>query len=225
LALAVRPPESATDLVVHSRLDKNRRLFGYEVYAYTPDSPTTTLLGRTDSSGTLRIEPGEHPLRLLIIKSGGEFLARLPLVPGVEPVALAAVADDDQRLAVEGYITGLQEEVVDLVARRAMFMARIQSRLDEGKPSEAGELLVELRQLATRDDLAIVLSEQRKKYFSGDALIRRKIDKLFDDTREVFMRNLDPKPIEQLTSEVNKAAKASPAAASAATPPAAPAGG
>lgn len=225
LALAVHPPDAPTELVLSSRTDSSRRLFGYEVVGYDPSGKESAVLGQTDRDGKLTVLPAPFGLRVLVIKSGGELLARLPLVPGVEPVALASVSDDDQRLAVEGYITGLQEEVVDLVARRGTLMARIRAHIAADRLKEAGELLVELRQLATRDDLDIVLSEQRKQYFSGDASIRRKIDKLFDDTRQVLMRNLDPKQIEEVKAEVDQAARAAPAAASAGTAPASPTSG
>jgi hypothetical protein len=212
LAVAVLPPERSTRLVVHSRIDQERKLFGYEVYAYSPDDPATTLIGRTALDGQLMIPPAEHPLRLLVIKSGGEFLARLPLVPGLEPKALAGVADDDDRLAVEGHITGLQERIVDLVARRAMLVARIRARLDEGKLEEAQELLSELRQLPNRQQFNVVLEEQSRKFYSSDPIVRRKVDKLFSDTREVMVRNLDPGLIDQVSSEVDQARKSKPAA-------------
>jgi hypothetical protein len=216
LAVAIHPPDQATRLTLHSRVNKERKLFGYEVYAYSPDSPETTLLGRTDINGQLLVPPGEHPLRMLVIKSGGEFLARLPLVPGLEPEALAGVANDDDRLAVEGYITGLQEEIVDLIARRAMLVARIRARLDEGEAKEAQQLLDELRKLRDRDDFATVLNEQRRKYYSSDPIVRSKVDKLFNDTREVMVRNLDPGLIDQVTKEVSQALETRPAAAPAA---------
>lgn len=213
LAVAVRPPQQDTKLIVHSRVDKSRKLFGYEVFAFSPDAPESTLLGRTDINGAITIPPVEHPLRMLIIKSGGEFLARLPMVPGVEKEALAAVPDDDDRLAVEGYITGLQEEIVDVVAQRATLIARIRARIEEGRPEEARPLLEELRKLPNREGFAVVLNEQRRKVFSSDSAVRRQVDKLFNDTREVMVRNLDPNTIDQVASELSQALKAKPAAA------------
>lgn len=224
LAVAVAPPEAGTQLIVHSRIDKRKLLSGYEVYSYGADDPTTTLLGRTDSRGRLWIDPNSSPLQMLIIKSGGEFLGRLPIVPGVEPEALAGVADDDDRLAVEGYITGLQEEIVDLVARRTMLAARIRARLEEDKLDEAQKLLTELRQMRGRDDLDVVLREQRRKYFSSDLVVRKKVDKLFADTQQVMVKNLDPRLIDNVAAEVDQAlkARAAPPAntGAAATPPA-----
>jgi hypothetical protein len=217
LAVAVLPPELPTRLVLHSRVDQERKLSGYEVFGYSPDDPTTTFQGRTDLDGAVEIEPARHPLRLLVIKSGGEFLARLPLVPGLELEVLAGVTDDDDRLAVEGYITGLQEQIVDLVARRATLIARIRARLDDGKLPEAQQLLSELRQLPDREALNVILNEQRRRHYSTDPLVRRKVDKLFNDTREVMVRNLDPGLIDQVASEVERAFKSQPAGA-AATP-------
>jgi hypothetical protein len=218
LALLVRPRVEATDLMLHSRVDADRRLYGYEVYAYSPDSPETTLLGRTNSRGILRIAPAEGPLRMLVVKNGGEFLARLPIMPGLDAEAPAAVADDDYRLAVEGYITGMQEQIVDLVAQRGTLIARIRAHIDEGKLDEARALLEQLQSLRSGDEFAVLLAEQRRKYFSGDAIIRRKIAKLFDDTLQVIVRNLDKGQIEQVASELAQADKANPSRSAAASP-------
>jgi hypothetical protein len=218
LALLARPRSEATNLVLHSRVDSQRRLYGYEIYAYSPDSPKTTLLGRTDSQGVLRVEAGQHPLRLLVVKNGGEFVARLPLMPGLEPEMLAPVIDDDYRLAVEGYITGMQEQIVDLVAQRGTLIARIRASLDDGKPDQARQLLEELKSLRSGDELAVLLAEQRRKYFSGDALVRLKISKLFDDTLQVIVRNLGSGEIEQVSSEVAQANRSAPNQSAAASP-------
>jgi hypothetical protein len=220
LALAVLPPQGSTTLELASRSDAKRRLFGYEVFAYRPDSPTTTLVGRTDRNGRLSIPQGEDPLRILIVKSGGKFLARLPIVPGLEPLNTAQLIDDDERLAVEGYITGMQEQVVDLVAKRAMLFARIRARLDEGKPEEAQALVDELQRLRGKNQMAQALAEQRKKIFVSDAVVRRDVDKLFNDTNEVLNRNLDPRDVEAVTTEVAEAlkAKSQPAKTASTTP-------
>jgi hypothetical protein len=205
LALVARPADFPTELELISRTDPSRRLFGYEVFAHSPGSPETTLLGRTGRDGKILIESSDEPLRMLIVKSGGEFLARLPLVPGLDRAAAATLPDDDQRLAVEGIIFGLQEQLVDVVARRAVLAARIRAKLEEGKAEEAQELLKQLHSLPTRNDLFVLLNDERKKHFSGDTRVQAKINKLFDDTTEVLRRNLSPEELNQITAEVNAA--------------------
>ena len=125
LVLRVVPTGGSTLLSLQSRTEPRRPLGGYDVYSYPPGQKTAvTRVGRTDRQGQLLIPPTDVPLRVLLVRSGNEVLARLPIVPGLEPQLTALIANDDQRLAAEGFITGLQEELVDVFARRKILMMR-----------------------------------------------------------------------------------------------------
>jgi len=205
LALSVVAPGKPTRLILRSRTNEDEILPGYDVYSHPPDSKTTTLLGRTDRLGSVMVPPGEHPLRVLVIKNGGAFLARLPLVPGVEAETTASIANDAQRLEAEGFITGLQEELIDLVTRREVLLVQIRTRIEEKKLDDAAKLVHELRSLDGRDDFNLYLEQEQKKVFSPDRLIQARIDSMFTKTRKLVVEYLDPKVVEQLDRQVREA--------------------
>ena len=203
LALAVIPPQGSTQLKVVSSGASPRPLAGYSVYSYSPASPAAELLGHTDRGGMALISPGASAMRLLLIKNGDEVLARLPMVPGLMPQAMAALPDDDERLAIEGFVTGVQESIVDAVARREVLLLRARKRLNENKPDEAAALIGEVRRLPSRERYLALLDERRKRVATTDPRLRRHIDKLFADTRKVLGIYLDPRPIDKIEAEVN----------------------
>ncbi len=207
LALLTRSPGGNTRLELYSRPiskrpDSSRPLAGYEVYSHPADSPVTTLLGRTDGRGELTIAADASPVRVLLIKHGGEPLARLPIMPGLQLTARAEVADDDQRLAAEGLVTGLQENFVELVANRAVLMLRIRGRIKDGKLEEAKTLMAELRKLGRQDDLSLMIDLRKRSAASADPRMQRKIDRLFEDTREIVNRFLTQGEVDRLESEL-----------------------
>lgn len=215
LALGVTPPKAGSQLKLQSRIEPHQPLEGYEIYSYTPDSRETRLLGRTDRDGLLSIPPGDHPLRLLLVKSGGALMAKLPFVPGLESVSEAEVPDDARRLEVEGFVTGLQEMLVDLVAQREVLMHRVRVRIKSGKLDEAQALFDQLRRLKTRDEFAFDVQRQRQTLVSADPAVQSKIDKLFNDTESLLGRFLNPGEIDRLDAELKQARQASNTALSA----------
>lgn len=205
LALAVASPGKPTRLTLRSRTKPRDPLVGYDVYSHPPDSTKTDLVGRTDRLGSVLVPPADHPLRVLLVRNGSEFLARLPLVPGIEAEVVADVRNDDQRLEAEGFIRGLQEELIDLVTRREVLMAQYQARFEEKKYDEAEKLIRQLRALETRDDFALHLAQQQKKVFSADKLSQAKIDQMFSKTRKLVTTYLDPAILDQLDRQLREA--------------------
>lgn len=219
LALAIKSPAGTTALALRSRTEPDRPLAGYEVYAYGPNDKTTVLLGRSDGDGIVEIPPGPQALRIVVVKSGGEFLARLPIVPGLEPVVEASMMSDDERIAAEGFIVGLQEELVDLVVRREVLMALIRARLADGNVEEAERLNDELAELRTREQFALLLDAQKQRMVASDTIAQRKIDQLFTDTLQLVNNFMAAGPVEELQAELREAkSTAAPPAAAPATP-------
>ena len=208
LALAVINPDKPTRLVLKSRTDPDRVLVGYDVHCQAPGSKSTELVGRTDRRGSVTVEPSDSVLRTLYVKHGGALLARLPMVPGISDQLEVPVADDDLRLEAEGFITGVQQELVDIVSRRAMLVARAKSRLKAGKLDEADSLIRELHVLGNRAKLAALLDQEKRRTFSKDAAMQRKIELMFDDTRKLLFEYVDPKQAEELAGQLRKAREA-----------------
>lgn len=213
LALATHPPAEPTRLELRSRTDPDRPLTGYDVYAYGPNNPKSEHLGRSDRDGAVIVDTNSHPLRLVIVKSGTELLARLPLVPGIEPTLTAQLPDDSERLRAEGFIVGLQEELVDLVIRREVLLSLMRSYLADDKIEEAVKINEELNALRTRQQFAIMLDREQQKIVSSDPQVQRKIDKLFSDTKTLLNNFMRAGPVEEVQAELRAALARAPAAA------------
>lgn len=207
LALAIKPPTIPTRLVIHARTGSKRPLGGYDVFSQKPGEKSTQWLGRTGLDGAIMIPPAPELLRILYVRNGGQLLAKLPLVPGLEEEVSAAVIDDDQRLAAESVIMAAQEELIDLVTRRAVLIARISAAIKRGDADEADELLVQLYGLRTRDQFTQQLTQERKKLASEDPLIHRRIDLMFQKIRKLVVQYLDPNEVDKIGDQV-RAAKA-----------------
>lgn len=205
LALLVRPPQAPTQLVLRSRTQTSKPLAGYEIFAYGPDSKATDLLGLTNRDGAIEIPP--HPgARIVIVKHGGELLAKLPLVPGLQPLMTAYLPDDTERLEAEGIIVGFQQAFIDLIARRKLYISRARKAVDDGKLDEARQHLEELKKLGSYAELTQTLRMAKQKVVSTDPRTQAKINKLFADTQKVVDKFFNDAEIEELTLEINRAA-------------------
>ena len=210
LALGVVPSRQPSTLVVRSRDEDKQPLAGYEILSHPPGVRTTVSLGHTDRQGRLEILPAEHPLRVLLIRNGTEILARLPMVPGLQPTVIAPIANDNQRLEVEGFITGLQEELVDVITRRQVLFTRARTRLEKREFDEAENLIAQLRELDDADHFALALNNAEKlpRYLATDPVRKKKIELLFSDTKKLILSHLDSREFEELVEELRAARRA-----------------
>lgn len=214
LALAAKRSDQPTTLVVASRTDK-RRLPGYEVFSYSPPDPKTTLVGYTDWRGELEIPPQprspdrqpKSPLTMLVIKNGGEFLAKLPVLPGWRDEVTAEIRDDDQRLSVEGFITAVQEDMVEVYITRTLLMSRAKKALEAGNPALAREHMNGLKELKSLPQFreALAARQNDSSARSSDPATQSRIDRLFSDTRTTLEKFLDEKPVQALEEQVRQA--------------------
>ena len=208
LAIGIIPPHQPTTLTLQSRGNSRQVLAGYDVYVYSPGSAASELLGRSDRRGSLVVPPAKEPLRVLVVKSGDQALARLPIVPGRVPQITAPIPDDDQRLAVEGFLNGWQEELVDLVTRREVLLIQARARLEEKRLDEAAKLLDQIRSLKTRDVFSRQLADAQRKSVSPDPGIQKKIDALFVETDKLLQQHLDPAAVDKLADALRAARSA-----------------
>ncbi len=198
LALRVIPTGGSTMLVLKSRTKPHKPLSGYKVYSRVPGKKAATLLGWTDRRGQLLIPPEEHLLRVLLIKNGREPLARMPMVPGLEPEMTTEIANDDLRLWAEGFIFSLQEELVDIVARRKIYDALIRARIEADKLDLAEKMFEELRKLPTNEQFSLRVIQERERLATNDHVVQRKINLFLDDTNKLIHQHLHPQAIGEL---------------------------
>ncbi|TWT81232.1 hypothetical protein CA13_26820 [Planctomycetes bacterium CA13] len=206
-AIRVRPVADTTLLRLHAQGDADFPLIGYEIYDKNLETGDMSFVGRTDWNGRLDVPKSDaSPLRLMYVKNGGAILARLPMVPGLTEKEIADLTGDDMRLQAEAYIHGVQNAIIDLVAIRQLFAARIRARLHAGEMKEAEDLLNELRDQPTNERLADDMGKKQTVFLKvlGTRNVgqRRKIDQMFTITRELLSKHINPALLRDLGEDV-----------------------
>ena len=201
MGIRVHPRFDDTMLRLHAKGNPNEPLIGYEIYDKELESSAMTFVGRTDWNGRMDVEKIDRPLRLLYVKNGGAVLARLPIVPGHHETGVADLAGDDMRLQAEAYIRGVQNAIVDLVAIRELFKARIMMRIKEGKVKEADDLLELLRNEPSNEIIANDMGVKQTMFLKAigrNPNQQTKVDQMFRTTRELLSKQINPKVINDL---------------------------
>ena len=211
MALKIHPWDDHTTLRLHAQGDSDFPLIGYEIYERKLKSKEMTFIGRTDWDGRLAIHETENPMRLFYVKNGGAVLARLPMVPGAQAMAVADLRGDDLRLQAEAYIRGVQNSIIDLVAVRELFKARIRLRLRKGETKKAEDLMEALRNQPSNEKLNNSMGKRHTVFLkllgNRNANQRRKVDEMFKTTRELLTKHISPKLIRDLEKDMVTAAK------------------
>jgi hypothetical protein len=163
------------------------------------------LVGRSDFSGAVEVAPGDRPVRVLYIKNGAQPLARLPLMPGVEPRQTALLPDDDIRLEAEGAVISIQRSYLDAVTRRQVLAVQIRKQIERRQFEQAERMLDRLRTFESRSDFERRLDLRRREFVASDARTQTRIDQLFGDAQAMINQHLDPALADELTTELVKA--------------------
>ena len=214
--LLVRPTGRSTELKLVAKGEESHTLKGYDVFAKTPqpigkdeeltEEEEPKKLGQSDWRGVIKIDPIKSGVRVVYIKNGQQLLARLPMVPGYYPEQTAILPNDDSRLKVESYVTGIQNSLLDLVIQQKVLEIRIKGKIKQKKFDEANTLLDELRELTSLEDLEVLLQSKEREIFATklDLRLERKITQLFQQTRALMAKYLDPELESKLVQEVAK---------------------
>ena len=205
IAIALRAEPSETRLHLVSRTNPEKSLAGYEVYEQNAADKSTTRIGSTDPAGTITIAPGSPPVKMVVIKHGGQLLARLPVVPIAEREVTVPLPDDDMRLAAETRLAALREDLVDVVVRRNILMARARQKIKDSDLPAAQTLLRSIDELPGRSQFNLTLTSAARLLRSDDPQIQRRIDQLFAATQTVLTQYLDTRPISELNEEFRAA--------------------
>jgi len=207
LAIAIRQPPKPTRVRFYARHDKTQSLVGYEVFQRAADGQPSQSMGMTDAHGSILVRPGEHGVTTLLLRSDGKLLAKLPVAPGALATIEVPIADDTARLKAQATLTSLREQLIDLVARRNILVARVRDRLESGDFDEARKFLGELDALPGRAHFAQLLStaERSGRNRSTEPRVQANIEKMFADTRKLLGRFLSTRQISDLQSELTTA--------------------
>lgn len=202
LALVIRPPDRSTVLKLVSRGKVAKPLEGYEIWSGFPGAKKGEfeLLGRTDWKGTIEIPPSDRGMRILYVSHGSRRLTKLPIIPGLHDYLETTVPDDETRLYAEGVISGLNNEILNLVAQRHVFESAIDVALKKNELDRARELLSDYEKLTSPQDLKIRLADEESRLQSRTDNNRELdfIDTMFDTLREI----LDSKLVESRETEL-----------------------
>lgn len=149
------------------------------------------------------------PLYIYYVKHGGTLLARLPMVTGNVGVEYAVLPDDRRRLESEAFVKGIQGEILDVVARRKILEARIKQMIEEKKAGEAKKFLEELRNEKNYDKMLENLNAVQRRILSADRApitpgTQKRIDQMFDITRQMMQRYLQDNLLRDMDNAVNK---------------------
>ncbi len=202
IALLARPTLDQTVLRLVAKGDTNTTLTGYDIYARLPGEKTSTFVGRTDWRGQVVVKRDQDPIKIMYVKNGGRLLARLPLVPGFETTTIAELVDDSARLEAEGFLTGIQEQMVEVMARQQVYAIRIRRALENQQLDKAESLLDELSSLPTREDLLLAVRDRQQALTSDNRAVQDRIDRMFRETRGLIQKYVSNSLIDQLRSEV-----------------------
>jgi hypothetical protein len=208
LAVGVRTDSAPTTLRLHARKDEKKPLVGYEVLAQTAGVETPTQVGLSDNAGRVIVPPGKSHIEMLLVKHGGQLLAKLPVVPGATSTINVPLPDDDARLAAEARLAAIREDLIDVVARRNILIARVRQKIKKQDYKGAQELLQTLDDLQGKPQFNLKLTEAARQLRSNDPMMQRRIDQLFQQTQTLTSKFLDLKPINEIHNEFREAQQA-----------------
>jgi len=138
----------------------------------------------------------------MYVKNGGRLLARLPIVPGFRRTTTAGIVDDSRRLEAEGFLKGIQEQMIEIKARQQVYGIRIRKAMKDKKWDKADDLLEELRSLPTKADLSNKMGQRQQSLSSGNRAVQDRIDRMFRDTRSLIQEHLNSSEVDQLRREL-----------------------
>lgn len=205
VAIALRSDGGESVVRLRSRTQKDKPLAGYEVHSHNTGEHDTKLIGTSDAHGQLRVGPGKTAVQLLYVKSGGELLARVPIVPGFTDSIDVPLPDDDLRMEAAARLSAMREDLVDLVARRNIVMARVRKELEDKNYPQARKLLEMLDELPTRAQFTQNLEREQRLHRTKDPQVQRQIDQLFAGMQTVVGKFLDSQPIADLHEQLREA--------------------
>lgn len=152
---------------------------------------------RTNRDGIITV-PAEDTaqIRFAIVNSGQAVLARVPFSPGAQKSLTIETIDDGPRLSVEGEVSLLEADLVELVARRQILGLRAEAAIKAGKGEEAQSLVAQLKALPDqkafqqRVELVRTAGVEAAKA-KKDAVAETRIRKLCGNLTEVANTHLD----------------------------------
>ena len=153
IALRQRPSasKSRVRLVLQSQPDRPLICFRVDKVTklrHTDANEAAPVRLLSDRNGVIQLQADpDNPTFWLYVYSGSALLARVPYAPGLIPLDTMKLPDDSVRLGVEGELYLLRDQLVDMVAQKAVYMSIAK------KAAEAGDVAGVEAAIATLDKL------------------------------------------------------------------------
>jgi hypothetical protein len=214
MAILVRPSWDASEIKIFPRRSPNTPLVGYHCDIVdripTVEDPVPERdIYYTGRNGTISVPlplQGD-PLRYLIVHSGQSVLVKLPILVGTAPHLEVEVPNDRARLGVEGEVSLLQGELIDIVATREVLMARARGASKKEDWTSVDKFTQQLENLPTQEqfigristlELQAVYQAQQAK----DRAAESRIKKLCAAITESANTHLNPGRIAEFRGEI-----------------------
>ncbi len=219
LGLKIQPTFTETKLRVIPRGKPQAPMAGYRVEVLDrletkDDKVTDRLTLRTDRNGliVLPADPAQ-PIRYVTVYSGTAPLAFAPIYPGQVSQLVLEAPDDAPRLNVEAETELLESELVDLVARREVIMARARGACkkanwdlvkDLEKQVDGLPTLVQfLARIEALKNPAVIVAQKNKDRAQESRIIR-----MCKAITDLATQHLDPLKIKEFHTEMDDEQKA-----------------
>ncbi len=219
LGLKIQPTFAQTKLKVIPRGKPQAPMAGYRVEVLDrqetkDDKVTDRLTLRTDRNGqiVLAADPAK-PIRYVTVYSGTAPLAFAPIYPGQMPQLVLEAPDDAPRLNVEAETELLESELVDLVARREVIMARARGACkkanwdlvkDLEKQVDSLPTLVQfLARIEALKNPAVLVAQKNKDRAQESRIIR-----MCKAITDLATQHLDPLKVKEFHTEMDEERKA-----------------
>ena len=129
-------PTSRVKLVLQARPDRPLICFRVDRVSKlrqtdVNEAPGVRLLSDRNGEIEIGVDPA-NPTFWLYVYSGSVLLARVPYAPGLIPRDTMKLPDDSVRLGVEGELYLLRDQLVDMVAQKAVYMSLAKKAAMEG---------------------------------------------------------------------------------------------
>jgi hypothetical protein len=143
---------------------------------------------------------------MLWIKSGELLLAKVPVVWGLADTVEIPLPEDPARIRAAADLQALRTDLVDLVARRNILLARGRAAVADGDLPLSRSLADELDKLPTRSQFNQRINMVAQVAKSRSPVAQSRIDMLVEETRSVLGQYLDPRELSGLRTAINSAA-------------------
>jgi len=188
LGLVVKTrPSDFTELSVHARGAGDKPLEDLEILARVGKQKQPQPVGRTDARGAVKIESAKIELLTLYVRSGTDLLARVPMVPGVEPTLNLAVDDNGRRPDSGRFIASLHAALLDIIAQKSMLALRINREFGGREFDKVEKTFAELKSLPTGEAFAAAMDASRARLKAtadpSDAAAAAWLDKQFAEIK------------------------------------------